>query len=429
MLQIIFIVLALINFLIFLFKNKKINFLLIYFCSSCLYYSNAFFNKIFFSSNDHISGFFYSTAIDDKTYILMIINMLLILFFSLFSITRVENDTVNINNKKKLLAEKCAINTLIFLNLLISFYVLLTIMPSFISGTYDKGTILNNSSALISYYKDISTFLFIYFFAKNNNVKYKKISYFLICYFIILTIILGHRSYFVIGIIAIFINLINEKVKDENTNLLNLVKLNLKKIIVIILLFFVFMVSKNIYTSLFNGNYELVLSRLSDVSYYKKSFQLTEFNTIFNNLNTVVVSNFKMSGKIYLRIATLIVPFLNRFIDIDGFSTVYQLELFGKTNLASTFIGEAYSAGTYGMVFVVIVFILLLNVFFDSQLNKCRDNIWKTFLLYSGVDISFYIHRNSLETCFTRIRVYLYIVILLKLFELIYRRLIKQNEK
>ena len=57
------------------------------------------------------------------------------------------------------------------------------------------------------------------------------------------------------------------------------------------------------------------------------------------------------------------------------------------------------------------------------KLINCKDNIIKTFILISGIDLSFYIHRNSLDYALIRIRSYIYIVIIIYVIKIIFANL------
>ena len=98
---------------------------------------------------------------------------------------------------------------------------------------------------MVSYFKSISTILFIYIFTQTN-IKYKKIDYFLIIYCMVGTMILGHRSYLVIALLGIIIFKMYDYIKKNNMNLFLIVRTNILKVLLIFLVFMTFIISKNI---------------------------------------------------------------------------------------------------------------------------------------------------------------------------------------
>lgn len=429
MLRLVYVILVLANLFLFLMTHRKISYLLIYYLSSCLYYVSAIIGSSFVSSNNHISGFFSNVPVNSKTYIIMIINMLFIMIFLLLEL---KNNGILLDNKDKnnsyytsieKISEKYAVKILIFINFIVAILFVLPSMKSLVSNTFNKADLLEESSSFVSYFKSISSFIFVYLFTQKN-INYGKIDYFFSIVFIFITVLLGHRSYLVISLLGIVIYKMNSKKNTET--LFVILKRNWKRVAFVFLLFILFIVSKNIYTPLLNGNYELVLSRLKDPSYYINSFKQNEFNTIFVNLDTIVKYNFSFPITNYVRAILIFIPFLNRFITIEKFSMVYQKILFNSNIRASTFLGEAYACGNFIFVILIVILILSLLNFFDKRITKSKSDIVRTFFILSAVDFSFYIHRNSLEIAFSRIRFFVYIIIIVGLMKMFLKRMVKQ---
>jgi len=270
---------------------------------------------------------------------------------------------------------------------------------------------MNNTSRIQEYYMMFTMFWLLYLVVQYEHVN-SKIAWIVSILGLALTFLLGHRSFLVIAIIAVAVYIINEKFWEKG-NMLQFIAKN-KKILLFALIFvFIVFFIKGIYTALFNKNFELVWSRLTDISYYANTLKTSEPNVIMANINEIVDAEYRLDFSSYAGLPTYLIPGLTNFLHIKSFTEIYQEELFGATNRASTILGEAYANG--GMLVVIIVsFILVLvllaiNYFYE----KSTDNIWKTFFLLSGVDLAFFIHRNSADYAVCRVRYFLYFVIVL----------------
>ncbi len=443
MLQFVFILLVIINALLFLFLSKKISYLFVYYMSSCVYYSSAFWGYYHSNISGFSSGVFDDTMIDAKTYWLMIVNMLCIMFVLIVGAIRkkigsCQNDC-NSNNDNSggdgggvnyrnsgFVSERYAVRVAIAFSFIVAIFCVLPPVISSFGGSFNKAELLEDAPGIVNYFKCIVTFLTIYLFTQKR-VNYSKMDYIAVLFLMFLTLLLGHRSYVVIAIIGILITRINTSSKGKN--LLALFVKNWKKILLIVLCFFVFMFSKNIYTALFNGNIDLVKNRLSDSSYYQNSIKVSEFNTIFANLDSVVSRDYTFPIDIYLkRTLFTALPVVNKYIEEEPFSRKYQMDLFGVNTRASTFIGEAYACGGFLLSVIIILLVIIIVLLLAFGARNAKSNIWRTFFILSSVDVAFYIHRNSLEYGLYRVRSYLLIAIFVYAIYLFLERM-KKNEK
>lgn len=412
-LRIIYIILIVINLIIFLTKYKKINFLFIYFLSSIIYYAVAIFGKLYYSYSDNL---ICEYNININTYIVLIINMLLIFVSTLLPepnivLRKKEKNNTNLN------IEKFTMNIFFILCFVLSIYTVLKLNLFWNNEKFNKTELLNNTGTIIEYFKSIVMFAIVYIFTQNN-IKYSKIAYVSLIFSIFVTFLLGHRSYIIIALIAIGYHYYNEKISNNNTLLQSVIK-NYKIILLAVLVIFITFAIKGVTAALFDNNMVLVKSRLTNLEYYINTFKTSEPNIITTNLDTIIKNNYKLEQSSYPILITLFVPFISRFIQYTSFTYIYQETLFGVSNRASTFIGEAFANGSFLTVGLIIMLLLLLLKFTNTKLVNCKNNIIRTFILISGIDLSFYIHRNSIDYAFIRIRSYIYIVMLIYIIKII----------
>ncbi len=415
-LRYIYITLIIINLVTFLTKYKKIDFIFIYFLSSIIYYAGAIFGKLYYSYRGNL---IQECDINSNTYILLIINMLLIFICTLLPEKNIVlRKTKNNKNNINLNFEKIAMNVFFLLCFVLSLYSILKLNLFSNTGKFNKTQLLENTGTIIEYFKSIVMFAVVYIFTETG-IKYSKITYCLLIFSLFITFFLGHRSYIIIALIAIGYYYYNEKISNNNINLLHSIVKNYKIILLSLFVIFITFAIKGVTAALFDNNMTLVKYRLTNLEYYINTFKTSEPNTITMNLDTIIKNNYRLEQSSYPILITLFVPFISRFIQYTSFTYVYQEVLFGVSNRASTFIGEAFANGGILAVVLIIIMLLLLLKFINMKLVNCKNNIIRTFILILGIDLSFYIHRNSMDYVFIRIRSYIYIVILIYIIKII----------
>lgn len=403
------------NLLIILFRKSKLDFITIYFLSSAIYYVNLFFGEIYTRYSNVISGY----EINEKTYFVMIMNMSLILVFFVFSKVnfskkKIEANLTDIHNINSFrFEEKKAINILSFITFLLAVYMVIQ-FRLFTLVEFNKIDVLNSSGTVEYYFKAIALFLFVYIFTQKQ-IKYSFYTYLYILFSIFTTFMLGHRSYIVIGILAILFDKIANSVQKEN-NLISYLLKN-KKIVMFVLLFIFFVYSiKGVYVALFTKQFDLVVSRLTSWEYYINTFKISESNTILRYVDVIASTNFRVDSSTYLIVISYFIPVISRLFEANTFSDILHQNFFSEAQagtLGSSFIAEALANG--GTVLLVIMLILLLSLlkWASHMYTKCKTSYTKTFLLLLGIEFSFYIHRNGLGVGVLRIRSYLYILLLI----------------
>jgi len=403
-------------------KKKNISLIVLYFFSTLVYYYNAYVGVIF---HGKINGTVTTSyEISQGTYIVLFINFFIIIISLLL-----ERENVDLKQKKMLKGELYVIRWMIIITFILGLYLSYKYHIFSLQTQFNKTELMKESGRVEAYFKYIASFVFVYIFTQTSY-NYKKLYKILAVVSLVLTFLFGHRSYIVISILAIvFDKIYNECLKYSSFK--KYIIKNKKIIIMMGLFFALVLIIKGVSGALFNGDWNLFYSRLTNLNYYSQVFKVSEPNTIIKNLDTIVINDFKIPYSSYLIILTYIVPGISNLFHIENFTYVYQRELYasGVTNQASTYLGEAYANGGYIMVFVIVLIqIIVLAMLFRGYL-KSKNNVSKTFFLISGIDIAFYSHRNSLSFEATRIRAYLYIALTIYLMICFIRSYVREKSK
>lgn len=398
----IYITLVLLNLYIFLKQKAKITFINVYFLSSVIYYFNAFFGCVF-ELNLAVKGV-DATELFTGTYVVLIFNVATIL---VFMVMRKDYKFVTpIHSKSECFIIKTLISVMLCLSLYMIYkYELLT------RSSFDKLALRDDIGVWGTYFKYFAMFTFTYSYTQEKyGGVWKKISVIPI----LTTFLLGHRSFIVISLLAIFFDKIQKEIKTQSCY--KYITRKKKMLIEIIIFTFFVLVIKGVTNALFVGNYDLIANRLTDLEFYRQVLLLSEPNVIIQNLNNIVSSDYQLSESSYWGVFAYMIPFFTASINDDlgfkNFTSVYQFD-FDMMNMAASFIGEAYAnAGYFGVVLIVLLTLILLHYIYYFYV-KSSSSIVKCILLLGGIDISFYIHRNDLIIQVSRERYLLYIAIIL----------------
>ncbi|MBR0410345.1 MAG: hypothetical protein IJI25_04970 [Eubacterium sp.] len=408
MLQATYIVLFFAVLLTALKKKRNISFTFVYLLSSALFYFNAFEGEIFVGRLNQLGVESYS--IYYGTYIILIINILLT-----FLILLQEKENIEFVHKEEQNGENIVIKLFIVGIFVLSIYMgmkynILTRI------SYNKTELANEAGSLGTYFKYLATFAAVYLYTQEGK-PYSLMWKIMGTIPILSTFLYGNRSYLVITIIAIVFDKIYKNCYVKNSTLFSYLSKHKKLVMGMALLVFIVLAVKGITGALFTGNTELVIARITNPEYYKQVFYVSEPNVIICNLDTIVVNKYHIDSSSYILLWAYLLPFATGLIfnafGFENFTYVYQRTLFGTTNRASTYLGEAYANGSYIMVAVIVLFVLSMLLLVFRGYNRCRSNVSKCTLLLIGIDTAFYLQRNSMSFQFSRIRDYLYIAILL----------------
>ena len=391
-------------------KKKNVSFTLIYFFSSALYYFHAFGGKLYWGNmNQH---YLQPYPIDNATYIVLFINLVCVFIFC-----ALKTEKHIWNEKKAYPTETIVIKIFILGAVLLSLYM--CVKYNIFSRTYyNKQELLGVRDSLTTYYKFLSSFTFVYIWTVQKKL-YSLFWKLLASFPLLMTFGLGHRSFIIISLCCVIFHRIYEYFlrKEYKESLFHYIRKHTNIIVGIVILIFITFAVKGITTAMFNKNYDLVRSRLSDSNYYVQTMIMSEPNVILGNLDAIVARDYHVDKSSYRTLWAYIFPILTKIIEkefgFESFGYKYQADLFGTNYRASTYLGEAYANGSYICVIFLIISLMILLVWLFRLYNRCRCNITQTTLLLMAIELAFYIHRNSLSIQVTRIRDYLYIAIFL----------------
>lgn len=395
----------------FLLKRKQLSLLVIYFFSSCVYYWDGFSGNIYIGNLNTTD--ILTKPICNEMYIVLLINMML-LFFSLI----LEKDAIIYKEKITLNNEKKIMSIYMIGTFVLSLYMTISYGLLGVQETFNKTELMERESSWVTYYMYMSAFSVVYVFS-SENLHWNNIWKIIASIPIFTTFLFGHRSFLVISILAILYGKLIKMNVKKYSNLRFFIKYR-KVIFLVMLLFIITMVVKGISEALFTGDYNLLISRVTDIDYFKRVYYFSEPNEISESINEICNQKYQLDGSSYIGLWGHFVPFFTDQIEslvsqksfIREFHT-YVFGIQGGTNRAATFLGESYANGGILMTFIIVgLWLCFLSIIY-RYINKCKNSVMKTSLLLIGIDCAFYIHRNSMSFQFTRIRDYIYIVLLI----------------
>ena len=425
MIKYIYILLSIVAVTYVFFKKRRFDFFSISILSTVAYCYPAYIGTIIV--NDKY------IPIHEKVYVCLIIHIIIlfgwILVSDMIQHTRRANSGYNVcvnttNNYSVLILSFVG---LVLMLLTMSMYGELS------SGGFAKNELLSNSSKVTEYFKFIALFVFVYAFV--NTGKYigfiRIMSLVLIGY----TFLLGHRSFIVIGIVAVAFFAFSKQ--EKAISLARFMWSHKWLTLAILFAAFFFFFVKNVFSAFMDGNYELVVSRLTSKEYYLNMLLKSEPNSIMENLQYACQADigFKLSDY-FLGFFSLI-PFLGgRVTDlfqVSSFEILLNEQFNDKYDLGfgmgSTFIGEAFSAGSFVFLVIVLIFMFAFISAVSKCLRKTKSSIVYTWLSISLVYCSFYIFRNSSINLFVMMRAFLYIVLVCWLVKKLIPRIVLSKKR
>lgn len=415
-----------------IFKTRRFDFFSIAALSAFIYYYPGVIGYISTSLYDKI-------PIDASTYSCLCIFLAVLLVFMIiadkYAITIGTFVWYNpYKNRENYLASDYSTNLAVLIVELLGLLMLAKTFSTFdgFRVNFNKMQLLANSNRFTEYLKYISLFTFVYSYV--NTGWYNKTSRIISSILIGYTFVLGHRSFMVIGIIAIFMHYVN------STKKVRLVKVIRKHWVIcsgmfLAALFFLFV--KNIFAAFMAGQYELVMSRLTNPEYYVNSLLNSEANSITSNLHKVVSSGMEYSFGFYLLGLLQLIPLVGGSVTASlGYvsfekklNLAFNTQLDQGIGLASTYLGEAYSMGGSFMVMMIMFFTFCALLFLVYRYNNTNSSIAYTYYGIIATYFTFYLHRNSLVFLLIMARAYLYIWILIWLIRVIIRSMLRKSTK
>ncbi len=264
-----------------------------------------------------------------------------------------------------------------------------------------KQELLESGSRVATFFKQGIVYLTIYYFILREYLKNNFYSILILLLNIFTIIFLVHRSYTVIAVIACFYFY-----QYENSKIL---LKNIKIIILGIIFFLIVSISKKIITPLKLGLYDLVIERLTSMTYITNSILQGEQSATSIILNQILINDYKIYYETYMGIISNFMIYSNVFFKFRSFSSIFQPVLFPFINygMGSSFIAEAYSNGGIILTVSILNILFIALIFTNNALLKNEKVNNKIIFLIIGVYLSFYIHRNNLGQIITFLKRYL----------------------
>lgn len=434
--QIITIILFIMLLMYVLLKKRKFDFFSIATLSFILYYFPVFIGHL---RNIDTGN---PVNISDRTYLCIIVFGSILLafmfFFDKYYIKRFGNNPTKITENNMLNSKNELSNLCIYILSLIGLALMAVTVMKYgtFTSNYNKAKLLMNANKATEYMKYIGLFVFVYSFTfKGKLINLCRLNSFII---IIYTFLLGHRSFIVIGIISIFMYFVGTK---DAVRLVDIIKKNRKKFIIFIIFLLFFLFVKNVFAAFLSGNYDLVLSRLSDKNYYIDTLLESESNIIMNNLNNIVTYGFKYDFYYFVLGILSLIPLIGgkllSMVNYISFETkmnyAFNSHFSEGIGIGSNYIGESYSIGGFLLLIIITILTLFFIKYLISKRNKTCNPFTYIFISIILTYFTFYIHRNSLIFLLTTARAYLYIwFFLLILYSILGKKLLvrrKNNEK
>lgn len=408
MLRVIYIIISIIAVLYVLIKKRRFDFFSISVFSTVAYCYPAYLGTIII--NDRY------VPIDEKVYLCLIIHIIILLFWiCLYDLTKRKSERVYSNNVINDVRSNYAVLVVSFLGILLMFCTIKT-YGGFSGRPFAKNELLKQASKITEYFKYISLFVFVYAF--TNTGKYVKVLRIIALVLVGYTFLLGHRSFAVIGIVAVAVKIFSNPQKEvAMIRVLGQHKIvTLAIILAAVFFFFV----KNVFSAFMDGNYSLVINQLSNKNYYLDMLLTAEPNIIMTNLQYACQTDMGYSLFDYCMGFFSLIPLIGgrivNIFDVNMFETLlnenfnpYYSQGYG---IGSTIMGEFYSIGSYVFLVIGFIAVFLLISYFSKIIVRTKSSIVCTWLLISCVYFSFYIFRNSEIFLFVTMRAYFYIVVL-----------------
>lgn len=422
----IYIVILTISILFVIFAKRRFDYFSIAILSTAIYYYPLVYNRLYYYytsiSTDYIRA-------DIKVYIAVVLYLLFCIVFAVLS----DNVVVHIGNRShtkrnitnNYIFENASDNKAVFIleiiGLLLMIYTVIR-LGGFATSAEGKVSLLGLANRFTEYFKFITLFSFVYSFVNHGRYIFlMRIISVLLC---LATFLLGHRSFIVIGLIAIFVH----HVITSNKRYFFKYLLKYKKMIILMVLaaaFFLFIKDVGFY--LIAGDLKTVIARLSSASYYGKAIFHSEANIITLNLHNSMTSPISYGIIDHLKQLLVTIPLLgSKIVDAMGFKA-YDVLLNEKFNvkmdqgvgLGSTMLGEAYSPGSW-FNFIIILLILFIVIYsLNMVLRQLKNGIGYTLCSVFLVYLTFYSHRNSLGILLVFLRAQIYIWLLVRIIKMV----------
>lgn len=373
--QFLFILIAIIGGIYFLFKKRNVDFFTIAFFSATVYFMPGFFGYVLFPPE------LFKVEIESRTYTIFIVVLTSIIFFAITS------DYIMTKEFKKVSIIGTELNIKILVLVSIISFCLMVFSSGPILFTSIKSEIMEHLNRYHIIWTMSTSILVVSAFLNNNRLL--TIFSFL---FLSVDLLIGFRSIFAITVISIILLHLNSKGKQR------LIISNYKIIslgLIVAIFFFVF---KRIQAAIKLGLWDIVIQRVSSPEFYIDSIIYSEPFITQSILNEIIKNDFTVDNSYLYNFFYLIILFAPQLgAEIIGFNELFQDNLFPNVNygLGANIWAEMYSINGYPMI---ITFLCIFNIIIiiGNKLINIRESSLKATLTLVMIYWTFYIHRNSL---------------------------------
>lgn len=353
----------------------------------CLMIYNVYCSSgiVFISSHEVRNTFYYYSALDFRTYIIVLTQMVILYVTMVLNDKRKDSIVIHDSLIIDDLSEGTKHNTFVIAcSIAWAIMIYNIVFKIGISNLFaQKSYIWSQTSGLYVTSNWLGMAVFTY------AIRRKEYILALFCAApVLLHFFFGSRAYFVtIGIIVLLFN-----GKNIHFN-----KALFKRIGIIALTvfgsFFVF-IYRRVYELIKVGDFSSAFRLFLDPESYSYALRLGEPRIVLANLNYIIQNRIKLGfGDLIDRIIAII-PFANnafRSGKYTAMSTILRTDMDSSYGLASNFWGESYALGSY--VLVVIMFLLWVRLLkWGNELIR-RDDWTAAFCTPLVGYLSFYIHR------------------------------------
>lgn len=419
---------------IYIFKReKKLDFLSIYFFSSILYYFPIIINKLEYPYR--VGKYVEFENIYWETYLVVFFNFIL----TLFLIYR--KDNYQITNKIKIQSkfqiDKRTLDFSVFVfsvcSLVLLLYSIISLKNYLFNINISKMELMEHYTWKETWLVYIASLVPIYAFLSKGRYSLwtKIISIFLLSY----TLLLQKRSvvvFFFITMTYLYLN--NSK---KTLSLFEWLKKHKKFLLLIVVFGLGVIIAKPLLPAVLSGNIievKRILTNLPNEIY--NYLILGESNTISLNLNEVLRHGYTNNPMNYIYSLLSILPLSGTILHFDyqaisftNFQSIFYPHFPQEIGFASTFLGELISTFQIIGGLAVLCLYLLLVDYLNVKIEHTDNLIAKTIIYAAFPLLTFYIHRNAIVFTIGYIKYYIYISIVILFFYFVFKKLSKYFNK
>ena len=399
-----FLLIAILGSLYFLFKKRSFDFFSIAFFSACIYFLPGFVGYVNFPEP--------KTNLIDGSYLVMILVLGTILFGAFFYDFFVRNKSISKITIK---------NTDLVLFFLVCFtltgflYDLVAVGKAFfivdkpeMMDYLGRGRIIWATASMVG--------------ITASFLRKKKLLFLFFLSFLVFDLYIGFRSSAAIAGISIFLAHLWQIKKTR------LIK-NYKMILLGALCALFFFAYKGIYWAVKAGEWDIVVDRLTSINYFFSTILNSEPFVIQSNLNEILASNFRVGFSHFANLKNqLIILSPELGAEIVSFNDIFQPKLFPDITfgMASNIWAEMWSVGGFGFLLLFLLFFIFVIIILCYLFRKIKNPELRSIILVLGSYWVFYIHRNSLDYQINLEKRVLFIGIIALFLSLIIQKVVKK---